>query len=639
MEETWKETSYDTIIVGTGAAGYNAAYSLWVEGCRDFCMLSDHKQAGTSRNTGSDKQTYYKLTLSGENPDSVGEMAQTLFQGQCVDGDTAFCEAALSPRCFLRLVELGVPFPQNYYGEYIGYKTDHDPRQRAASAGPYTSRRMTEALEAAVEHRGISYHDNMQVIGILTDDQCCKGVICLSLEECESPVFHLFRCRNLILATGGPAAIYRDCAYPHGQYGALGLAMEAGIAGKNLTEWQYGIASLKPRWNVSGTYMQVMPKFVSSDWSGGGEEEFLYDYVKDYGTLLSMVFLKGYQWPFDVNKVIAGSSLIDILVYLEIQKGRRVYLDYRCNPENREIDYTAISDEAREYLEKADACFGTPYERLCHMNQPAVDFYMDHGVDLSKERLEIALCAQHHNGGLSVDCWWQTNVKGIFAVGETAGTHGVCRPGGSALNAGQVGAMRAARWIKTHHVVKRQDSRGESEERQIIEKIRISKEVLSKSENTLDRLWDEMTGRMSLSAATVRNPETIRKLSEDVCELLEQFTMQVKITNQKKLWKVYRFWDLLICQYACLKAMEDYLAHGGKSRGSGLYLDSYGQKVMDELPEFLRFCIDHGEMGQIIQESFYHNGAINFVWRPVRPLPREETCFETVWKEFRENIY
>ena len=69
------------------------------------------------------------------------------------------------------------------------------------------------------------------------------------------------------------------------------------------------------------------------------------------------------------------------------------------------------------------------------------------GVDLRTEMLEIALCAQHNNGGLSTDLWWQTNVPGLYAAGEVAGTHGVYRPGGSALNAGQVGSMRAAQHI------------------------------------------------------------------------------------------------------------------------------------------------------------------------------------------------
>ena len=38
---------------------------------------------------------------------------------------------------------IGVPFPKNRWGEYVGYKTDHDPARRATSVGPYTSKCMT----------------------------------------------------------------------------------------------------------------------------------------------------------------------------------------------------------------------------------------------------------------------------------------------------------------------------------------------------------------------------------------------------------------------------------------------------------------------------------------------------------------
>ena len=85
-----------TAVVGTGAAGYNAADRLWQYGQRDVLLVTNDRLSGTSRNTGSDKQTYYKLTLSGGDADSVREMAQTLFEGQCMDGDTALCEATIS---------------------------------------------------------------------------------------------------------------------------------------------------------------------------------------------------------------------------------------------------------------------------------------------------------------------------------------------------------------------------------------------------------------------------------------------------------------------------------------------------------------------------------------------------------------
>ena len=79
----------------------------------------------------------------------VEAMAADLFGGGAADGDHALCEAALSTRCFYALCELGVPFPCDASGRYVGYKTDHDPAGRASSVGPYTSRAMTEKLEAA----------------------------------------------------------------------------------------------------------------------------------------------------------------------------------------------------------------------------------------------------------------------------------------------------------------------------------------------------------------------------------------------------------------------------------------------------------------------------------------------------------
>ena len=51
------------------------------------------------------------------------------------------------------------------------------------------------------------------------------------------------------------------------------------------------------------------------------------------------------------------------------------------------------------------------------------------------------------NGGLAVDTWGTTNLEGCYAVGELAGTHGVTRPGGAALNAGQVFGTRCAEHI------------------------------------------------------------------------------------------------------------------------------------------------------------------------------------------------
>ena len=137
-------------VIGSGAAGYNAADSLFSLGVTDVIIITEGRFMGTSRNTGSDKQTYYKLNLAGGVRDSVYDMANALMRGGSMHGDIALTDAALSARGFFKLVGLGVPFPMNEYGEYVGYKTDHDETTRATSCGPLTSKYMTEALEKTV---------------------------------------------------------------------------------------------------------------------------------------------------------------------------------------------------------------------------------------------------------------------------------------------------------------------------------------------------------------------------------------------------------------------------------------------------------------------------------------------------------
>lgn len=86
-------------------------------------------------------------------------------------------------------------------------------------------------------------------------------------------------------------------------------------------EWQYGITSTKFRWNCSGSYEQVLPRYVSTAQDGSDVREFLPDYFENVGQMLSAQFLKGYQWPFDPRKTLienGGSSILDIAVYNEI---------------------------------------------------------------------------------------------------------------------------------------------------------------------------------------------------------------------------------------------------------------------------------------------------------------------------------
>ena len=645
------EQTITHIIIGSGAAGFQAALRLYQNGERDLAIITENIKSGTSRNTGSDKQTYYKLTLSGNDADSVRNMAEDLFAGQCVDGDQALCEAALSARCFFALTELGVPFPCTEHGEFMGYKTDHDRGRRATSAGPYTSKLMTEALERSVKEKQILILDQMQAIQILTYMNQVKGILCLDKNIHSEPAYKIIWCKNVILATGGPAGMYHDSVYPVSQTGSTGMAFEAGASGKNLTEWQFGMASLNPRWNVSGTYM-VLPSFISTDQDGNDEKEFLLDYFNELPDLLSMVFLKGYQWPFDVNKIFGGSSVIDLLVYQEtVLKKRRVFLDYRVNPGNlekdRDLPYASMIPEAKEYLSQAGACFGTPIERLKHMNEPAILFYQDHHVDLFKERLEIAVCAQHNNGGLSTNHLWETNLSGLYAIGEVCASHGVTRPGGTALNAGQVGAVRAAEGIflkkRTHMKEASPSTESGIKERlriQALDRIRLSEHA--EGNCPLSELWINASKRMSAAAGMIRNQvqmETaLKETEDDIC----QFMQKAKSPSVSQLSLFYKLYDMLLSQKMYLFAMLDYAKAGGGSRGSALYTDSTG-----ELPgfpgcqtfgELYRCRLDQKMHGQEVQEVTLKEGTPSASRRPVRPLPDVDYFFENQWRIYRERM-
>ncbi|MDR1521122.1 MAG: FAD-binding protein [Planctomycetota bacterium] len=641
---------FNTIVVGSGAAGLNAADFLRRGGMESLCVVTEGVKLGTSRNTGSDKQTYYKLTLCGAEGDSVRQMAKAVFDGGAVDGDTALAEAALSARCFFRLAELGVPFPHNSYGEYVGYKTDHDPLRRGTSAGPLTSRYMQERLLEEVRGRGIAIFDRMQAVELLVGDVSgdgrALGVLALDLDRLgdRDRRYAVFAAANVILATGGEAGMYETSVYPPAQTGSTGLAFRAGARGKNLTESQFGVASVKFRWNLSGTYQQSLPRYVSRAPDGGDEREFLDRHFSDAAGMLTAIFLKGYQWPFDPRRTESpGSSLIDILVYNEIVcRGRRVFLDYSRNPSRLEsggkADFSRLEPEAAEYLANSGALLARPIDRLEHMNPAAIDLFSRHGIDLRREELEIAVSAQHNNGGLAGDGWWRSNIANLYPVGEVNGSHGVYRPGGSALNAGQVGGVRAGQYILRHS---RDESPPTRESLLALAGKRLSaamafgEEALERDGRPLDLAAERKAigGRMSRHAAHIRSAEGVREALAEAKAQLDRIEGGVKISDPNQLRALHQLRDLAVCHYVYLFAVGDYIARGGGSRGSYLVRDPAGRRPAPDLPDMFIHRLDDGRLAGMIQEVAYADGRCEASWRRVRPLPPDDAWFETIWRE------
>ena len=87
------EHNVNTLIIGSGAAALNSALCLWESGVRDIVIVTEKWGGGTSNNAGSDKQTYYKMSLDPALSDSACEMAADLSRGGAMHGDIALCEA------------------------------------------------------------------------------------------------------------------------------------------------------------------------------------------------------------------------------------------------------------------------------------------------------------------------------------------------------------------------------------------------------------------------------------------------------------------------------------------------------------------------------------------------------------------
>lgn len=608
-----REYTFDTIVLGTGCAGYNCADWLHTLGRRDLAIVTRGRTMGTSRNTGSDKQTYYKLSLASAAPDSVRGMAADLIAGGGVDGGIALAEAAGSVRAFIKLVNLGVPFPSNDYGEFAGYQTDHDRTCRATSAGPYTSKDMTEALERSVRAKKIPLFSGLTAFHLFTQNGRITGLACLDkAREADDFGLTVFRCNQLVAAAGGEAAAYWGSVYPESQTGALGMLAQAGARFANLNHWQYGLASVQFRWNVSGSYQQVLPRYVSIE-ENGVEHEFLADAFPDPAEMLKQCFLKGYQWPFDARKA-GASSQIDLLVQRECERGRRVFLDFRRSPSGLESGFERLSAEAERYLSQSGALLPTPFERLEQLNPEAAALYRAHGIDLARDMLEIAVCAQHQNGGVDVDQNWQSNLGGLYAVGEAAGTFGAYRPGGTALNSTQVGSLRAAEHIA------RTGRRLPPEPVDVteVEQLKTMLRDLQHAQGLPHLLVrQKFQQAMSRHAANRRSLPQLRMLRREIADVLRCLTRTLAPAGP--LADLVETVDILQAQHTLLCAMETAGETMG-SYGGALYLDA-AQTVLPENPAHSR------------DKLLTQNNACSL--RKPFPIPEAEAWFETVWAKYR----
>lgn len=643
-----------TLVVGSGAAGLRAAVELKRRGI-DVTVATQSAYGGTSACSGSDKQTLHTANTAYGGDDFL-RLAQALGAGGAMDEDTAYLEAVGSVRALHSLQYLGLPLPQDRLGGVLRYQTDHDEVGRATSCGPRTSRLMVQVLAREALALGVPVHNHATAVHLLVagGDGAARrvvGAICVSPKHRagSNPMGAVvYRCDHLVLAAGGPGELYRDSVYPRHCFGSLGLALEAGIEAVNLTECQFGIGTSREGfpWNLSGTYAQCMPCVVSRD-AEGREHHFLADYYRSTQELASNLFRKGYQWPFHATRMLGfGSSLFDLAVHREMQRGRQVLMDFNRNPlpvdGDRPFSLERLDADVAEYLARAGALQATPIERLRHMNPLSIELYRRYKIDIAREPLPFAMNHQHMNGGIAVDGWARTSLPGCYAVGEAAGTHGVTRPGGAALNAGQVFGTRCAEHIAGRSKSAPGAGLGADDERDCIVAALASLSALLSPDSAISTasLKQEIQARMSDHAGLFVQPRAVAEALAAAQRLNAQIRAQGIAPSERAgdLAHAMQWRHNALASEAVLAALDHYLAQGGGSRGARAVCDAAGTEVPMSRGgplEAYRFRPER-EADRQVQLRVRREGDAWLVQaQPLRRLPAgERPFFEKDWPDF-----
>ncbi|MEM8977894.1 MAG: FAD-binding protein [Pseudomonadota bacterium] len=582
------------LVIGSGAAGLRAAVEMKRRGV-DVTVISQSAWGGTSACSGSDKQTLHTANTKDQG-DNFQAMAEAIRAGGAMDEDTAYIEAVGSVRAMASLQYLGLPLPQDHLGGTLRYQTDHDEVGRATSCGPRTSRLMVKVLAEEAIRLDIPFFNLTTAVKVLKDAKGVTGVLAIRPnQKYDANPYGLafFACASLVFAAGGPGEMYRDSVFPNGCFGTLGMALEAGLELTNITESQFGIGTRREGfpWNLSGTYVQVIPHIYSVD-EHGTEHHFLADYYRTTQEMASNIFRKGYQWPFHASRMLDfQSSLVDLAIFRESQKGRRVYMDFNRNPMaiDQPFSLERLDEDVSTYLRNAGADHALPIDRLRHMNPLAIGLYKRYKVDITADPLEFAVNNQHMNGGIAVDTWGRTNVPGIYAVGEASGTHGATRPGGSALNAGQVFGTRVAEHIGASH---RTQAPAQSDLTEGLAKAleQIEKTLSLSSSLTWKDIRAEVQARMSDHAGILCTAADVEGALTDARALNTKIRAEgMTVSRSSEVARVLQWQQMALASEAVLTALDHYIAQGGGSRGARAICDPNGealpQSVKGPLPE------------------------------------------------------
>ena len=228
------------------------------------------------------------------------------------------------------------------------------------------------------------------------------------------------------------------------------------------------------------------------------------------------------------------------------------------------------------------------------------------------------------------------NLRHLFPVGEVNGSHGIYRPGGSALNAGQVGGFRAAEFIARRYADRTLEAGrfAQAAAAAVGDALRWSAKCRAGRDWREER--QELQQRMTRAGAHIRRAgDLVRAVAEarNQWHRLEADGCRAGKTELSEAWNTRQ---LCFAHLVYLEAIRFAVESGAGSRGSSVVLDQGGSPLHEGLgPEWSLVPPDPEFRERVLETEATTDGIVTSRWVPRRPLPTTDTWFETAWAAFR----
>ncbi|CDX53784.1 L-aspartate oxidase [Mesorhizobium plurifarium] len=376
------------IIIGGGIAGLMTALHLAPEPVLVLSRALLGAEASSSSAQGG------LAACFGEDDDPTLHLADTLAAGDGLcDADVASRILQAAPGAIEELARFGVCFDRTPKGSLcLGLEAAHSQRRIVHAHGDGSGREVMRALVAAVRSSpSIVVVEGVEARRLAVRENAIRGV----WASCSlGPVF--FGSRRVILATGGIGGLFLDTTNPPGSCGqGLALAARAGAVLADLEFIQFHPTALES---------PERPMTLVSE-AVRGEGATLIDET-------GRRFLDGVP-----GAELAPRDVVARAVWSHLAGGHQVFLDARKRPGPEFV---------RHFPTIAAACRGL-------------------GIDPAHDPIPIRPAQHYHMGGVAVDGFGRTSVKGLWACGEAASTglHGANRLASNSLTE----AVVCARWV------------------------------------------------------------------------------------------------------------------------------------------------------------------------------------------------